>query len=210
METRVKKTNKMLVRKVLSTVAQNGTPTLLEEYNAIFSPLNKFPFTRFVTVTFSAPMTDEIEVVEVCRLIKRRINKFFYRRQASPLKFAFIIEADKLGYKGRSKYHIHILMTEPINILRKATKLQKILWFQNRFHLDWFITTQIRKIRSISLNSRARVKRTDIKQIYNQNCLSDYLLKQLKPSSRSRLYIDFMNSDLSWSDGEYNSIGFYK
>jgi hypothetical protein len=200
MEANTLQSKKMLVRRILGAKAELGNRALYEEYEALFSVMNKLQFTRFITVTFSKPMTDDIEVVEVCRLIKRRLNKFFYRRQKSKIKFAFVIEADKLLHKSLTKYHVHILMTEPIDILRKATALKRKLLYQNCFALNYIIEKQLRKLRTISLNSRSRLKRIDIESIYSQECLCDYLLKQLKPSSRSYLNIDFINSDLSWSD----------
>lgn len=158
-----------------------------------------YDYRLFITMTYKNKMYDRVTIENNNRKIKRMIDYCFYKRYASPIKYAFFNEKhlDK-------SLHTHFLMTTPTNILRKD---KQYLNAETDFtkYIQYIYAT-IRKIKSIG--------KTDIQEVYDLRELFSsedaYLTKSLRNTYRSKSLdfdcIDFINTDFKSDYESYGSL----
>ena len=185
-------------------------------YKEIAFAISQVRFSPFLSGRFSKAVYDQIALGEAHRKVKYKINKYLYKKQSSPLKFIFISEADLLPHQGRETYHFHCLVTAPEYPIESFSRLPKALLLINnkaghqtqeketfteedyvdrrsdRFQIltDPFEILLHKKTRRTVLEHTANlssISSVRIENIYNQECLTDYVLKQIQPRLKKSL-----------------------
>lgn len=82
------------------------------------------------TLTFKKPQTDLYNLYEMNRLIKRRINRAFFGRRKSDLKFLFVVERHSLEHNKKPTYHVHLLIDidKNANLEISYEKLKEVIF----------------------------------------------------------------------------------
>lgn len=199
----------------------------LNIYRALAHATSQVRFARFVTVRFSRPVTDEIAVQEASRKVKYKINKVFFGKRPSPLKFLFITEQDTLTHKSQHSFHLHYLVTSPGDLHWRFLKLPRALRLtfdkRNRLidevalniarheqefvgnkryeyitdPLDILIYKKTRRTMLEHTQNLISISNVKIENIYDQECLTDYVLKQMRFKD---VGVDYQNSDITFSE----------
>jgi len=180
--------------------------TKLVVYDTLMRAQSECNFKFSITITFTQPITDRIALVEFNRKLKRFINRYFYRRKdyASPLKFLFVIEAHDLQHKSQDKFHIHLLLSEPVHTEQYNQHLDNKA---KLIRIKQIVEKQASRIKSIVSYSRCKITdRIEVELLYDQENLSDYLSKTLRISSSDLLkMIDLENSDIRFFNDDNKS-----
>lgn len=146
-----------------------------ETYEAVLKWLSIKEYSMVGTITFRFGGEHRDSLEGVARRLKRFLSK-----KIDGLRIVFVFEQHRLMGTERPRYHIHFLI-EPVEIAPG--------------HLKAVFNSVCRKIRGDGLR-RVGIGKTDIREIYDQKDLVDYLTKPIRHGDCSLLEIDFMNSDL--------------
>lgn len=200
----------------------------LQFYEALQQATSKIHFSKFVSGRYLYPLTDYISAPDAHRKIRHKISKFF--RDTSDLKYLFILEQDAALYGGMLSYHLHYLVTAPVlhpgqfdrlpqtirinyDIIDRIIKVEEFhkLDFDipPTHHRSELITDPLeillyKKTKGTILDHTSNLNRVNsvkIEDIYNQEQLTDYLLKKLKKPGLD-LLVDYDNSDIDFTGVE--------
>ena len=169
--------------------ANIGDPAPLETFDTLFNALQPNQYKWFVTYTFKNAVCCDGDVTTINRLVKRLIlNRFYSRRtNQSDLKFLFVNEQHRIRSQWKRRYHVHLLLTEPIE-----TKTNK------KIIRPSVIGKPIKRTISRELRKINLIGNLHTKEINNQNDLIAYTLKNLK-KDETHLLVDYMNSDFDFT-----------
>ena len=149
--------------------------TTQEMYEVIQKWLCGTRYQLFGTITFRYGAKNRDILEGVARRLKRLLNK-----SIPSIRIVFIFEDHRLRLTTTSKWHIHFLI-EPLPISLPAFKAK--------------LNASCRKIKGVGL-SGVGIGKTDIREIYDQTDLVDYLTKAIRHGNCTKLDLDYMNSDL--------------
>lgn len=169
----------------------------LDQYTVLFEAIAKYDFTRFVSFTTSAPLTDFVVADDICRRLYRYINSKFYGRQKSQMPYISIVERHKFCDKGKPRLHFHILMGEPTGTHRKSSNLRDRIKYLNLSAFVWWTAKKIR----FGSDRRGRLSEPVIERVYNKDGLIDYCLKQI---DRDCLHIAWEGTNVIFSKNEHS------
>lgn len=106
----------------MASNAEYGLVDMTESIDWLQAHFGEINFTRFITVTFEKPQTDPFKVEKYNQSIVNRLRRCFYGRSPiarENLLFFFAIEDHPIRVYGIPDYHVHFLMSEPIDSRRE-------------------------------------------------------------------------------------------
>lgn len=146
-----------------------------ETYQAVMKWLSLTKYSLFGTITFRFGGQSRDSLEGIARRVKRFLGK-----KIQDLRIVFVFEEHRLNGTPIPSYHIHFLVestTTPIAAFK--AKLNSIC----------------KRIRGDGLY-RVCIGITDVREIFDQKDLVDYLSKSIRQGDCSKLQIDYINSDL--------------
>jgi len=196
----------------------------LQFYQELQRATSKTHFAKFISGRYLEPLTNDISAPDAHRKIRYKIEKFF--RAPSQLKYFFILEQDAALYRGMVAYHLHYLVTAPTLHLEQLHRLPQIIRVnydvldriikveefdkldfevpptphRSELITDPFEILLYKKTRGTILDHTSNLNRVNsvkIEDIYNQEQLTDYLLKKLTKPGLD-LLVDYDNSDIAF------------
>lgn len=195
-------------------------------YEALQKATSKIRFSKFVTGRFAHPLTDDVSAPEAHRQIRYKINKHLFRKTPSHLKYFFILERDSLLHHGMSAYHFHFLISQPAHSPGQFDRLPRIIRLNydikdrlikeevfpelsfelppsehrtetitDPFEILIYKKTKRTRLENVpNLNHVGSVK---VEDIYDQECLTDYVLKKIAKPGLD-LIVDYDNSSIDF------------
>lgn len=174
----------------------------IEVYQEILKSIETTKFDWFGSITFTSAITDEVDLYQYIRKVKRFVNRHFYGKRKSKIKWFFVLHQDAADFKGLPKFHIHLFVSSPCEKAKNGSMFQGEYENLAKRYFKMILNKNAKKIKPISMNKTARVGRIDFKPITDQENLADYLLKELKPNHPGDLRVDIMNSDLEFGTND--------
>jgi hypothetical protein len=111
-----------------------------EEFEVLFSRFSQVKWSHMVTITFSRPVTDHIIVERFCSEYRKRLIKYLYgvSKGFDQIKILPFIESHSGIIKGKKKYHVHILVTNP-GVVRKEVSRYDFMYKDRNQHFQYIL-----------------------------------------------------------------------
>jgi hypothetical protein len=197
----------------------------LRFYQELERAVSKVRFCKFVSARFAYPLVEDIAAPEAHRKIRYKIEKYLPQVISSDLKYLFILETDAVQHFGMDAYHCHFLISKPgyfpgqfdrlppiirlrYDTLNRQLKEQE---FQDVFNMSWtkcrtelmtdpfeiLIYKKTKRTKLENVSNLNHINSVVIEDIYNQECLTDYLFKKLtKPGFN--FIVDYDHSSIEF------------